>query len=239
MTDAAEALLLTTAMDWGLHLTTQQLAQFAAYAAALVRWNEHTNLTTITQREAIYVRHFLDSLALAPHLGRKPTSLVDLGSGAGFPGLPLKLVYPELTLLLVDSVGKKTAFLQHVVAHLGLEGVRVVTGRAEELGHDPGERERHSLVTARAVADLRVLVEYAMPLLHLGGRLIAPKGRDAAHEADAAAVALAQLGGSLNAIVPVQLPGLDPRALIVIEKISPTPSRYPRPNGIPVRRPLK
>lgn len=239
MTDSAEQLLLTTAQTWGLHLNATQLAQFARYAAELLRWNAQTNLTAITEREAIYVRHFLDSLALATQIGPPPHTLVDLGSGAGFPGLPLKLLYPSLELLLVDSVGKKTAFLQHIVTHLGLSGVRVWTGRAESLGHDPRERERHSLATARAVADLRVLAEYGLPLLRLGGLLLAPKGSDAANEAAAAAPALAKLGGRLSTITPVALPGLPARSIVVIEKIAPTDRHYPRTVGIPARRPLR
>ncbi|PDV99463.1 16S rRNA (guanine(527)-N(7))-methyltransferase RsmG [Candidatus Viridilinea mediisalina] len=238
MTDSAEQVLLTTAHAWGLQLDAIQLAQFADYAAELVRWNAQTNLTAITEREAIYVRHFLDSLALATQFDSAAPTLVDLGSGAGFPGIPLKLLYPNVELLLVESVGKKTAFLQHIVNHLGLSGVRIHTGRAESLGHDPHERERHSLVTARAVADLRVLAEYGLPLLRLGGLLLAPKGSDAANEAAAAAPALAKLGGRLRTIAPVALPGLPERTLVVIEKLAPTDPRYPRSVGMPARRPL-
>jgi 16S rRNA (guanine527-N7)-methyltransferase len=238
MSDQAEQLLTSTAAAWGLSLSPTQREQFARYAAELTQWNAHTNLTAISDREGIYVRHFLDSLALARHWGDQPTSLVDLGSGAGFPGLPLKLLHPELELLLVDSVGKKTAFLRHIVARLDLQGVRVITGRAEELGHNPGERERHAVVSARAVADLRVLAEYGLPLLRLGGRLLAPKGADAAHEAAAAAPALAKLGGTLLSIAPLALPGLEPRAIIVIGKVAASDPRYPRPVGVPARRPL-
>ncbi|GAB4424462.1 MAG: 16S rRNA (guanine(527)-N(7))-methyltransferase RsmG [Chloroflexi bacterium OHK40] len=233
-----EQLLRATAHSWGLQLDERQLAQFAIYAEALVAWNAHTNLTTVTSREAVYVRHFLDSLSLARFWGDPPATLADLGSGAGFPGLPLKILRPELALTLVDSVGKKTAFLRHVVALLELDAVRIVTGRAEELGRNPYERERYDLVTARAVADLRVLVEYGLPLLRLGGRLLAPKGAAAYEEATAAARAIALLGGELLGVEPVDLPGLDSRAIVVVRKVAPTDPRYPRAVGLPARRPL-
>lgn len=238
MSDRAEQLMAETAAAWGLPLSAEQLAQFRLYAEALAAWNAHTNLTAITDREGVYVRHFLDSLALARHWGAPPASLVDLGSGAGFPGLPLKLLWPQLTLTMVDSVGKKTAFLTHMVELLGLRGVRVITGRAEELGRDRRERERHDLLTARAVADLRVLAEYALPLLRVGGRLLAPKGASASEEADGAARAIVLLGGELVGVEPVLLPGVEPRALVVVAKVAPSDARYPRPVGVPSRKPL-
>jgi 16S rRNA (guanine527-N7)-methyltransferase len=238
MSDTAEQLLATTSAAWGLPLSADQLAAFRVYADELAAWNAHTNLTAITDREGVYVRHFLDSLALAPFLGEVPDSLVDLGTGAGFPGLPLKFLLPNLAVTLVDSVGKKTAFLAYLVARLGLDGVRVLTARAEELGHDPRERERHAVVVARAVADLRVLAEYGLPLLRLGGRLLAPKGASAHEEAAAAGRALALLGGEVAGVEPVELPGLEPRALVVIRKVAPTDSRYPRPVGTASRKPL-
>lgn len=236
--DAAERLLTTTIATWGLHLDAGQLALFNSYADELEAWNRHTNLTAVSGREEIYRRHFLDSLSLVPFWGEPPDTLVDLGSGAGFPGLPLKILRPELELTLVDSVGKKTEFLSHLVRRLGLNDVRVRTARAEELGRDRAERERHALVTARAVAELRVLVEYGLPLLRVGGRMLAPKGAGAFEEAAAAANAIDLLGGELVAVEPVSLPGLDARAVVVIDKIAPTDPRYPRPVGTPARRPL-
>ncbi len=236
--DHPEQLLAETALAWGLPLTSAQLAQFQLYADELAAYNAHTNLTAITERGAVYVRHFLDSLALARHWGAAPDSLIDLGSGAGFPGLPLKLLRPELALTLVDSVGKKTAFLAHVADRLGLEDVRVITARAEELGRDRREREGYAVVTARAVADLRILAEYGLPLLRVGGRLLAPKGAGAEAEAAAASRAIGLLGGALLGVEPVELPGVEPRALVVIAKVARTDPRYPRPVGIPARKPL-
>jgi 16S rRNA (guanine527-N7)-methyltransferase len=238
MSDSPEQLLATTCAAWGLPLSADQLDAFRIYADELATWNAHTNLTAITDREGVYVRHFLDSLSLAPFLGTEPDSLVDLGTGAGFPGLPLKLLRPTLTLTLVDSVGKKTAFLAHLVDRLGLDGVRVITARVEELGRDPRERERHGVVVARAVADLRVLAEYGLPLLRVGGRLLAPKGASAHEEAVAADRAITMLGGQVVGVEPVDLPGLDPRALVIISKLAPTDPRYPRPVGVASRKPL-
>lgn len=238
MDDRPTRFLADTAAAWGLPLNDAQLRQFACYADELAAWNVHTNLTAITAREDVYVRHFLDSLVLACYWGKAPASLVDIGTGAGFPGLPLKILRPELALTLVDSVGKKTAFLHHLVRVLGLDQVRVITGRAEELGRDRREREQYDVVTARAVADLRVLAEYGLPLLRVGGRLLAPKGAEAATEAAAAHSAFELLGGVLEQVVPIELPGVEPRTLVVVRKVAPTDLRYPRPVGVPARRPL-
>jgi 16S rRNA (guanine527-N7)-methyltransferase len=238
MADPTERLLADIATAWGLPLDPNQLRQFARYADELLAWNAHTNLTAITDRQAIYVRHFLDSLALARFWGPPPATLVDIGTGAGFPGVPLKILHPPLAVTLIESVGKKTAFLKHLIAILGLEQVRVVTGRAETVGHDPGERERYDLATARAVADLRVLAEYALPLLRVGGLLLAPKGAGAEREIEGARRAVALLGGTIEQVVPIELPGVEPRSLVVARKVAPTDPRYPRAVGIPARRPL-
>lgn len=232
-------LLAETAATWGLPLTVTQLDQFATYTNELQRWNERINLTAITEPKAISVRHFLDSLYCALFWGEMPDSLIDIGSGAGFPGVPLKLLRPELRLTLVESVGKKAAFLEHLVGGLGLEGVTVLAQRAEEVGRDPQHRAEYAVVTARAVADLRVLAEYCLPLLRVGGRFLAPKGADVSAEVAAMAQALQILGGELLAIEPVTLPGVEPRSLVVCMKVAPTPPEYPRAVGLPARRPLK
>lgn len=238
MTSAPAQLLAETAAAWGFPLDEVQRTQFDMYADELLAWNAHTNLTAIRSRDEVYVRHFLDSIVLARHWGQTPVSLVDIGTGAGFPGLPLKILRPQMKLVLLDSVAKKTAFLAHLVDRLGLGGVRVLTGRAEELGQDPRERELHSVVTARAVADLRVLAEYGLPLLRVGGRLLAPKGAGAVEEAQAAEGAVRALGGEITAVEPVELPGVEQRALIIVEKVAPTDPRYPRAVGLPTKKPL-
>ncbi len=230
--------LATTTTAWGLPLSEAQIDQLATYAAELRRWNERVNLTAIDDEAGIVVRHFLDSLRCALSWGDAPGSLVDVGAGAGFPGLPLKILRPELRLTLVESVAKKAAFLRHVVDMLGLAGVEVVVARAEALGRDAAHRGRYDVAVARAVAELRVLAEYCLPLCRVGGRFLAPKGAQIAAEVQSAQPAIAQLGGRLLAVEDVDLPGLEPRSLVVVAKVASTPPRYPRAPGVPAKRPL-
>jgi 16S rRNA (guanine527-N7)-methyltransferase len=231
-------MLAATAASWGLPLSQAQLDQFALYSAELRRWNERVNLTAITDEPGIATRHFLDSLRCARSWGPAPESLIDVGAGAGFPGLPLKILRPELRLTLVESIAKKAAFLRHIADTLGLTDVEVVVARAEAAGRDPAHRERYAVAAARAVAELRVLAEYCLPLCRPGGRFLAPKGSAVEGELRAALPAIELLGGRLVAIEPVDLPGLEPRTLVVVEKIGPTPPQYPRASGVPAKRPL-
>lgn len=219
-------------------LSPTQQEQFATYSRELQQWNQRVNLTAITDSEQIKLRHFGDSLTCAQYWGETPHTLIDIGSGAGFPGVPLKIVYPTLCLTLVESVGKKVAFLHHLVAVLGLDQVTVLQARAEEVGRNPQHRAAYDVATARAVAEVRVLAEYALPLLRVGGRMLAPKGGDVAQEVAVAHQALRLLGGKVLAVEPVLLPGLDPRSMVVITKTTATPPRYPRAAGVPARRPL-
>jgi 16S rRNA (guanine527-N7)-methyltransferase len=233
-------LMIATAAAWGLALTPAQLDQYGRYAAELTRWNEHTNLTTITDPRDIAIRHMLDSLALARVWpDASPPSLADIGTGAGFPGLSLKILWPDTRLLLAESIGKKTEFLRHVVATLGLREVEVITARAEDLGRDSRYREQYAAVAARAVAAMDVLAEYCLPLCRVGGTFVAPKGTDGEQEAVAAAAAIEQLGGRLREIVPYQLPDVESRMIVVIDKIRATPEQFPRRPGIPQKRPLR
>jgi 16S rRNA (guanine527-N7)-methyltransferase len=238
MNEDLRALLTDTAQNWGLSLSTAQSDQFLVYADELRNWNERFNLTTITDPKQIVTRHFLDSLVCALHWGDEPQRLVDIGSGAGFPGLPLKILRPTLHLTLIESVRKKAEFLRHIVKLLHLEHVTILTERVESVGHDPDRRASYDVATARALAELRVLIEYALPLLRINGQLLAPKGADVTTEAIQANTALTQLGGRLQTIKPVLLPGIPPRALVVIRKISDTAETYPRTIGVPARRPL-
>ena len=231
-------LLATTAAAWGHPLSPAQLDQFDVYAAELRRWNERVNLTAIADETGIVTRHFLDSLRCAQSWGDAPQSLVDIGAGAGFPGLPLKILRPELQLTLVESIAKKAAFLRHMVDTLGLTDVEIVIARAEAAGRDPAQRERYDVAVARAVAELRVLAEYCLPLCRIGGRFLAPKGARIEDELQAALPAIRQLGGRLLAVEPVELPELEPRTLVIVEKITPTPPEYPRAPGVPAKRPL-
>jgi 16S rRNA (guanine527-N7)-methyltransferase len=239
-------LLSESARHLGLKLNEDHLRAFEIYYGELVTWNEKFNLTTITDYDQVQIRHFLDSLTCllavrgrALDLGR-PTRAIDIGAGAGFPGLPLKIVCPGLQLTLLEATGKKVGFLEHIASRLGLVGVEVIKGRAEELGRDVAHRERYDLALARAVAELPVLVEYALPFCRLGGLFVAQKGAEGDAEARAAESAIATLGGVLRRVVHLELPGLaEPRSLVVIEKIAPTPEKYPRRPGIPSKRPMK
>jgi 16S rRNA (guanine527-N7)-methyltransferase len=234
-----DTLLAATAAEWGLPLTPRQLGQFATYLDELRAWNERINLTAITDPREIVTRHFLDSLRCALSWGAAPASLIDVGTGAGFPGLPLKILRPELQLTLVESIAKKASFLSAIAGELGLDGVVVLAERAEVAGRDPAHRERYDVAAARAVADLRVLAEYCLPLCRVGGRFLAPKGTQIEPELAAAGPAIAALGGRLVAVEPAELPGVEPRALVVIEKAAPTPPQYPRAPGVPAKRPLQ
>ncbi len=219
----------------------QQHRAFQTYYQELVEWNSRFNLTAITDFEGVQIRHFLDSLSclLALPPGNQPLSLIDVGTGAGFPGLPLKIVRPAWRLTLLEATGKKTRFLHHLIERLELSGVTVVNERAEEAGHDPAHRERYDWVLARAVAEMPTLVEYLLPLCQVGGRCLAQKGEKAAAEVGRAEQALNVLGGRLNRLIPVELPGLATmRHLVIVDKIAPTPDKYPRRPGMPAKRPL-
>lgn len=231
--------LADIATELGLELDSGQLEQFRLYTDELLRWNARLNLTAITDEREIAQRHFGDALRLALSWGDPPQSLIDIGAGAGFPGIPLKILRPTLRLTLVESIEKKAAFLRHVIEVLGLAEVTVIPARAETIGRDPVHREAYDIATARAVAELRVLAEYCLPLCRVGGRFLAPKGADVAAELHDAEYAITLLGGHVAAVEPVVLAGVQPRTLVVIEKIAPTPERFPRPVGVPSKRPLR
>jgi 16S rRNA (guanine527-N7)-methyltransferase len=238
------SLLLESARLMGLQLNEEHLGVFEIYYRELVAWNKKVNLTAITDYDQVQIKHFLDSLtcllAVRSPKSEIPGRAIDIGAGAGFPGLPLKIVCSGLQLTLLEATGKKVGFLEHIVSRLGLAGVEVIKGRAEELGRDAARREGYDLALARAVAELPVLVEYALPFCRLGGLFVAQKGPEGDAEAKAAEEAMAALGGVLRRIVHLELPHLaEPRSLVVIEKIAPTPEKYPRRPGIPSKRPLK
>jgi 16S rRNA (guanine527-N7)-methyltransferase len=232
--------LVQAAAAYGLQLGSQQADQFARYQALLLAWNTRVNLTAITEPRQIQTRHFLDALTCATETGDlNGRALIDVGAGAGFPGLPLKILYPQLKLTLVESVGKKTVFLQAVVEALGLTAVSIITARAEELGQQAAHREQYDWAVARAVAELRVLAEYLLPLCRVGGHMLAQKGAHAPAEVTAAANALSLLGGGAPRLAAVDLPGhAQPHYLVVVPKARPTPARYPRRVGMPAKRPL-
>lgn len=232
--------LVTWAATFGVALNPDQSRQFAVYEGLLLEWNEHISLTAIRDPREMRIRHFLDSLTCATVTGSlDDCSLIDIGSGAGFPGLPLKIAYPGLRLTIVDSVAKKTRFVELVAAELGLEDVAVITDRAENLGQDARFRESFDWATARAVAEMRVLVELLLPLVRVGGQALAQKGESAPDEVAAAERAIATLGGGQAALTAVRLPETDKtHYLVTVPKLRPTPAGYPRRAGIPAKRPL-
>lgn len=225
-----------------MELTSDQLSGFDLYARRLLEVNLRTNLTSTRDRETVYRRHFVESLALLRvlldrDLVRSPA--IDVGSGAGFPGLPIKIARPDVDLTLVEATGKKARFLESIVAELGLAGVTVVHARAEELAHDPAHRGVYRLALARTVAPLPVLLELTLPFLAIGGVLAAPKGSAAQRELRESAKALAELGGAIEAALPLELPlGGPQQTVVLVNKTGTTPERYPRRPGMPAKRPL-
>jgi 16S rRNA (guanine527-N7)-methyltransferase len=223
-----------------LELSPAHLEAFRRYAEELQEWNQRFNLTAITDPVGIQVRHFLDSLTCLLGFGASARGhVVDVGTGAGFPGLPIKVVRPEIELTLVEATAKKAGFCRHIVEALELEGVEVIHARAETLGQRQGHRESYDLALARAVAPLPVLVEYLLPLLRIGGRAIAQKGETAHAETHEAGPALDIVGGRVDRLIPVELPGVvERRYLVVLDKVAATPEKYPRRPGMPSKRPL-
>jgi 16S rRNA (guanine527-N7)-methyltransferase len=224
----------------GISLDRDQIRAFESYLDFLLEWNQRINLTAITDPEEIWRKHFLDSLSCLKAIpGSCDLRLIDIGTGAGFPGIPLKIAVPEIQLTLVDSVGKKAEFCRLLSAHLRLRDVTILHARAEEVGVDPRHREQYDGAVARAVARLPVLAEYLLPLVKVGGWALAQKGESGPQELEAAAAAVRLLGGAPEKIVPVEYAGVaEKRFLILLGKRSPTPSKYPRRAGAASKKPL-
>jgi 16S rRNA (guanine527-N7)-methyltransferase len=224
----------------GMRLSPTQQSTLALYERELMDWNTRFNLTAIRDPEEVHIKHFLDSLTCLLAMRDAPVGrLVDIGTGAGFPGIPLKIMLPRVQLTLVESVGKKAEFCRHVVNILDLQGVEVIQQRAETIGQDPAHREHYDWAVARAVAILPVLAEYLLPLVRVGGSMLAMKGESGPAEAHSADHAIKLLGGHLRQLLPVTLPGVaEERYLVVIDKVAATPATYPRNVGIPAKRPL-
>jgi len=228
----------------GIELTSEQLDSFETYRAELLDWNQRMNLTAITEPAEIEIRHFLDSLTVLYAIAEwqqdhAHLDIIDVGSGAGFPGLPLGLVLPNTSVTLLEATRKKVDFLTHLVSTLPVTNVQVVLGRAEDVGHMVAHRQRYDLAVARAVAPLRVLAEYCLPFVRVGGVFVALKKGDLCHELQSAARAMHTLGGAdvrLCHIPLAQLPG--ERYLACSTKRLPTPALYPRRAGMPSKHPL-
>lgn len=223
----------------GLELTEQQLGQFLQYRQELIDWNTRINLTAITDPEEVLIKHFLDSLSLLMVYDAPEARLLDIGAGAGFPGLPLKIVRPQWQVVLLEATGKKVRFLQHIIETLQLKDVVAVHGRAEELANKSEYRASFDLVTARAVASLPMLLEYAAPFCRVGGRMIFLKKGELAEELAQGKRAARHVGATFKDDVPVTLPGLaDGRRLLVWEQVSKCSAQFPRSGGVIAKKPL-
>ena len=245
-TEHGQQILTGEAARLGVALDATALERFAAYQSLITAWNERAGLTTVADAEGIQRRHFAESLALLAALraaGVLPVgetrTLVDLGTGGGFPGLPMRIAEPALQLTLVESIGKKCAFLRAAVDALGLDGVEVVQARAEDAGRQPRLRERFDVAVARALAAMPVLVEYAVPLLRPGGVLATPKGSRAREELEAARGAIQVLGAEALEPVPLALPpDAPPQLVLLVRRAGALDARFPRRAGVPSKQPL-
>ena len=228
------------AAEYGISLSDTQMEQYNRYFELLVEWNEKINLTAITEPKEVAIKHMIDSItAYDEKLFKDGTTVIDVGTGAGFPGLPLKIFCPEIKLTLMDSLNKRIKFLQTVVEELGLKDVECVHARAEEGARNKKYRESFDIAVSRAVARLPILCEYCLPFVKKGGHFIALKGMQYHDEAQEAAKAIKVMGGSKTEIRPVKLPELDDkRAVITITKTMPTPKAYPRKAGTPTKNPI-
>lgn len=236
------SILADGARELGIELSQQQLERFERYYQILTDWAQRISLTTVRDLEGIQRRHFLESAALIPVLEQegfpiRDRSLIDVGSGTGVPGIPLKIIEPSIQLTLVEAKHRKAEFLSALLPELGMGDVTIVSKRAEVVARDPQHREQYDMAVAKALAPMRTLAELTLPFVRMGGLVIAPKGRDGETEASEAGVALEMLKGSLRAVEP--LPGVEPpQTVILVDKDLPTPDRFPRRPGMPAKRPL-
>ncbi|MGD0152770.1 MAG: 16S rRNA (guanine(527)-N(7))-methyltransferase RsmG [Thermacetogeniaceae bacterium] len=231
--------LVTGARELGVEIDHERQQQMADYADLLLDWNQRINLVRVSSREELLRAHLLDSLWCSAAVDlRGELRLLDIGSGAGFPGIPLQISWPEMRVYLLESQQKRSLFLAEAVRCLGLANCTVLTGRAENLARDRAYREAFDCAVARAVASLAVLAELALPFVAPGGHFVALKGSAAWAEISDAEYALQQLGGAVERVIPYRFPGEQGRNVVCIKKVAPTPERYPRRTGIPAKRPL-
>lgn len=220
----------------GIVLSQKQIQQFKQYFEILVEWNEKMNLTAITDEQGVYLKHFYDSLTIAFDFDFKDQSIVDVGAGAGFPSVPLKIVYPDLKITIVDSLTKRITFLNHLFKELGLQNCQAISARAEDYAKD--NRQKANIVMARAVARLNILDELCLPLVNVDGYFLALKGLKAKEELDEAKKGIELLGGKVEKVIDFTLTNDDHRSNIIIKKVKDTPAKYPRMFGKIKKQPL-
>ncbi|GAB6990952.1 16S rRNA (guanine(527)-N(7))-methyltransferase RsmG [Paenibacillus pini] len=238
--DFVQDQFVTRLQEQGIKLSSEQLDQFETYYRELVAWNEKMNLTGITEREQVYTKHFYDSISLAFYMDMNQVKrMADIGSGAGFPGIPLKICFPHLKLTIIDSLNKRISFLQHVVNETKLLEVELLHGRAEDWARKVGHRDQYDLVTARAVAKLAVLNEFCLPFVKVSGTFAAMKGSDPATEIREASRSLKELKGKVASVEKFVLPIEESdRHLVMIHKTFATPAKYPRKAGTALKSPI-
>ena len=221
-------------------LSDAQMEQFFLYYKMLIEWNQVMNLTAITDMKDVVFKHFVDSVSLVKAVDvSRETSLIDVGTGAGFPGIPLKIMFPELKVTLLDSLNKRVRFLDEVIGEIGLSGIQAIHGRAEDLGRDSGHRERYGLCVSRAVANLATLSEYCLPFVKVGGSFVSYKAGMIDEEVKRAEKAVKVLGGEIEGIVSFRIEGIDVgRSLVRVVKKSRMGMKYPRKAGVPGKEPI-
>ncbi len=234
-----EEILRTYLKKIDIELSKKQIEQFYTYMNLLLEWNEKINLTAITEPEEVILKHFVDSLTISAYI-KKGSKLVDMGTGAGFPGIPLKILRDDIEITLVDSLNKRINFLNEVIKELELREISTVHARAEEFGQNKKYREKFDIATSRAVANLSTLSEYLVPLVKLEGKIICMKGSEVKEEVENAKNAIKILGGKMEKEESFNLPNSDmKRNLVIIKKIKNTPAKYPRKPGTPAKEPIK
>jgi len=238
-----ENILIDGAQKIGIDLHKDQIKKFSRYLELLVQWNQKINLTSLKTPREIIIKHFLDSIScikiINKYIDTEGISVIDVGAGAGFPGMPIKIICPSIRLSLLEARKKKTIFLQKLTEEMNFQQVKILNGRAETFGKSIDYREKYDIAVSRAVAHLSVLSEYCIPLVRMGGLFIAQKGRSYKEETEKSLKTIRFLGGELIGVENIRIPFINQeRYLLVIKKIKDTPSKYPRKEGLPQKRPL-